>query len=95
MKVSEAKKGMRIRVAANITKSDENCGATSEMFDMQQTICTIADYDSSYIRIRSETHGSWWFHPDDITPMATDEEIEKREREKAKKLLFDPNNIVG
>jgi len=94
MKLSEAKKGMRVRVTADITKSDKSCGATPEMYNMQETICTIKTVDSRYVYIKSKEHGSWWFHAHDIIPMASDEEIEKRETKKAKKLLFDPNNIV-
>lgn len=94
MKLSEAKQGMRVRISTDITKSDTGCGATSEMYDMKETICTIKEVDSKFVYIKSKEHGNWWFHPYDVTPMASDEEIEKRETKKAKKLLFDPNNIM-
>lgn len=94
MKITEAKKGMIVRVSTDLTKSNDHCGAASEMYDMQDTICIIQETDASYVYIKSEKYGVWWFHPHDITAVATDEEMEKREKEKAKQLLFDPENIV-
>ena len=95
MKLLHVKEGMKVRIAGDLKQSDSECGGCDSMFLMKKEsrICTVINKDSRYVYLSDEKYGTWWFHPDDLTPMMTDKEYEQNLKEKEKLLLFNENNI--